>query len=62
MEAILDCAQYSMMITWQYHSAEEANIVAENVKCHVGGSIKSPEEAGEKLAAEAVQAVLDANN
>lgn len=59
--AILDCAQYNIDYAAVPFRGEEANIVAENVNAMLAGSIKSPEEAA-KLTAEAVQAVLDANN
>ena len=61
VEAILDCAQYNIEYVAVPFRGEEANIVAENVNAMLAGSIKSPEEAA-KITAEAVQAVLDANN
>ena len=61
VEAILDCAQYNIDYVAVPFRGEEANIVAENVNAMLAGSIKSPEEAA-KITAEAVQAVLDANN
>ena len=61
VEAILDCAQYNIDYVAVPFRGEEANIVAENVNAMLAGSIKSPEEAA-KLTADAVQAVLDANN
>lgn len=59
--AILDCAQYNIDYAAVPFRGEEANIVAESVNAMLAGSIKSPEEAA-KLTADAVQAVLDANN
>ncbi|MCI8296655.1 MAG: sugar ABC transporter substrate-binding protein [Lachnospiraceae bacterium] len=59
--AILDCARYNIDYVAVPFRGEEANIVAENVNAMLAGSISSPEEAA-RLTAEAVQAVLDANN
>lgn len=59
--AILDCAQYNIDYAQVTFRGEEVNVVAENVNAMLAGAFASPQEAA-KATAEAVQAILDANN
>lgn len=61
IEAILDCAQYNIDYVAVPFRGEESNIIAEQVNALLAGSIATPEEAAQ-ITADAVQAVLDANN
>lgn len=58
---ILDCAQYNIDYVAVPFRGEESNVVAEQVNAMLAGGISSPEEAAQ-ITAEAVQAILDANN